>query len=103
MVNHRTGRWRRFWLRPMAVLLGVMPLVVCECLLRLFDLPSRPAAIDPYVDLHHLKPLFTLDATGTRYKIGARAFSFFSSRRISQKQIVKYDARFCTWRIDDSR
>ncbi|GIX00930.1 MAG: hypothetical protein KatS3mg111_4262 [Pirellulaceae bacterium] len=55
--NGRRRLWRRWLLRGLAVATGLLPLIVAELALRWADYPP-PAAIDPYVDLHQLRPLF---------------------------------------------
>ena len=45
----------------MAVLLGLMPFVIVEASLRLLGLPRHVPAVDPFVDLHNLRPLFEPD------------------------------------------
>lgn len=45
----------------LAVLLGLLPFLASEMLLRALDMPSRPPAADPFVDLGNLKPLFEPD------------------------------------------
>ena len=54
---------RRKWLfRTLAILISLAPLIAAETLLRLTEAPVVDAVdSDPWVDLHQLKPLFTLD------------------------------------------
>ena len=50
---------KRVWLfRVGAVLLAVAPFIAFELCLRALGLPREAPAIDPFVDLHNLEPLF---------------------------------------------
>ena len=55
---------RRIWLfRVLSVLLGLSPLLIGEFTLRVLDLPKR-TRVDPFVDLHNLRPLFVRNQSG---------------------------------------
>jgi hypothetical protein len=63
--------------RLLAILLGLLPLVMIEVVLVLLEYPNQPATLDPYVELKHLKPLFTLDQAAGEYRIGEERARFF--------------------------
>lgn len=73
---HRKSRyvWR---FRLAAIAMGFLPLLVAESLLGVLDLPKQEAAIDPYVDLHHLRPLFELDPQTQTLSIGSERLHLF--------------------------
>ncbi len=73
--NRKLSRVWRF--RLAAIALGLLPLALIETTLTLLELPNRPAAIDPYVDLHHLRPLFELDEGSEEYAIGRERMHLF--------------------------
>ena len=71
-------KWRHpYLIRIIAILVGLLPLVMTEGLLAIFDLPQRPAAIDPYVDLHHLRPLFAREPGSGKLSIGPERLHLF--------------------------
>jgi lysophospholipase L1-like esterase len=73
---HRKSRsvWR---FRLAAIALGFLPLLAAELVLVALDLPKRDVAIDPYVDLHHLRPLFELDSQAETRSIGSERLHLF--------------------------
>lgn len=73
---NRTPR-QRWQLRLWALTLGCLPFLLAEIALRLCGLPPQRPAIDPLVDLHHLRPLFTLSDDGQTYSIGAERLNLF--------------------------
>lgn len=62
-VMSRSRRFRRFVMPVLAIVVGLLPLLVLEVGLRLGGYRGS-AAIDPYVDLHRLEPLFAASSTG---------------------------------------
>ncbi len=73
---HRKSRYR--WpFRLAAIGLGLLPLLVSEWVLAVLDLPKRDVAIDPYVDLHHLRPLFELNHQTQQLSIGSERLHLF--------------------------
>ncbi len=78
MAESSRKNWSRLWgFRLAAVGLGLLPLLVSEWVLAVLDLPKRAAAIDPYVDLHHLRPLFELDEQSQKLSIGSERLHLF--------------------------
>ncbi len=74
----RSYRSQRIWLfRLGAVAVGLLPMVLIEATLRALKMPQTAVAIDPYVDLHHLRPLFELDAATKKYRIGPHRYKLF--------------------------
>lgn len=68
---------RRFFFRLAAIALGLFPFALLEIGLRTFDLPKRPPAVDPFVDLNALRPLFQASPDGERMQIGADRLHLF--------------------------
>lgn len=68
---------KRWTLRLLAVVLGCMPLLLCEMGLRIMGWPSVAPPPDPLVDLHHLQPLFTLSPDKQTYFIGPERLNLF--------------------------
>lgn len=78
MAESVPRKWRYVWrFRLAAIGLGLLPLFIAEWVLAVLDLPKRPAAIDPYVDLHHLRPLFELNEETQRFSIGKERLHLF--------------------------
>lgn len=72
-------------IRILALLVGLMPVLIGELALRLAGLPRRLAAVDPYVDLHGLKPLFELDSSA-QYRIGSQRMNLFRPASFAKKK-----------------
>lgn len=69
---------RKRWLfRWLAIGLAMLPFVAAEATLRWLGVPQSPVAIDPYVDLHHLRPLFVATANGTQMEIPGSRMELF--------------------------
>jgi len=65
-------------MRLAAILLAVSPLLVLELALRwVSPVPAFAVDFDPWVDLHQLRPLFVLDESQHRWRIGAERMNFF--------------------------
>jgi lysophospholipase L1-like esterase len=73
---HRS-RARRWVFRCSAIVLGLLPFVLCELALRGLGLPALPPAADPYVDLHSLRPLFQLNSAVNRWEISQDRMNLF--------------------------
>ncbi len=69
----RSG-WRN---RLLAVLLGFSPFVLLELILQLLGLPTTRPPADPFVDLHNLRPLFTLNADAGKLEISPERLQLF--------------------------
>ena len=69
---------RRWWMPIAAVGIGLLPFLVTELVLR-WTVPSHADAIDldPYVDLHQLRPLFEKDPATDRWQIPEHRWNFF--------------------------
>ncbi len=84
----RSARRPHSGFRLAAVLLGLAPFVLLEAALRLFPAPSAMRAEafdpDPLVDLHQLRPLFTLSESGQRYEIPASRRNFFQPAQFAK-------------------
>lgn len=68
---------RRWLIRLAAILAGLLPLAGIELGARLFGPAGSAATIDPYVDLHQLRPLFQLDNDSQVYEIGPERMHLF--------------------------
>ena len=83
--SHRNKRHP--WLfRLTAIALGFLPLLAIEFVLAALGLPNRPAAIDPYVDLHHLRPLFERDTQTQTLSIGSERLHLFRPVSFTEKK-----------------
>lgn len=68
----------RLWgFRAAAIGLGILPFLLLELGLRIFGLPVLPPPVDPYLDLHNLRPLFQLNVTSDTLEIGAERMNLF--------------------------
>ncbi len=54
-----------------------MPIVLLEAILRVMHVPPTTVAVDPYIDLHNLSPLFELDIKAQKYRISNRRMNLF--------------------------
>lgn len=78
MAKSVDRKWRYPWrFRLAAIGLGFLPLLVLELVLTALGLPKQSAAIDPYVDLHHLRPLFELNEQTQTRSIGSERLHLF--------------------------
>ncbi|MCA9129844.1 MAG: hypothetical protein KDB22_22310, partial [Planctomycetales bacterium] len=68
---------RIWWFRLLALAIGLLPFFLCEFVLRLAGIPKQPAAVDPYVDLGLLRPLFEYDDATGQYQIAASRYNLF--------------------------
>lgn len=90
------SRVRLRWLfRVAAVVLGLLPLLVAEITLRALHLPKSAPAIDPFVDLHHLHPLFELDWATGEYRIAAERMNLFRPAKFSRSKSQNAFRIFC--------
>ena len=69
--------WRRLAFRLAAVIVGLMPFVLAEVTLRLFDVGRPDRSDDPFVGFRSVHPLFVLSEDGTRYEIARSRQGFF--------------------------
>ncbi len=60
-----------------AVLIGLLPLVVTEVVLRACQVGFVSDADDPYIGFDHIRPLFRLNPQTNRYEIGPERQTFF--------------------------
>ncbi len=81
LPNHR-----RWIFRLLAVALGVLPFAVLEGILEWCDLPRQPVAADPFVDLHHLEPLFEAADDGERMEIGSSRHHLFRPASFAKRK-----------------
>ena len=75
--HERRGVVRRIGFRALAVLVGLAPLALTEAALRSFDIGRPDPTKDPFVGFHSVEPLFTPDATGSRYETSPSRYEFF--------------------------
>ncbi len=81
-----TKRKKRWSLRLLALLVGCLPILLIEGLLRVAGLPPEAPAIDPLVDLHHLRPLFEISQDGQRYFIPAERLNLFREASFARQK-----------------
>ncbi len=78
MGERQPRKWHRsLLLRLLALLLGLLPLLLMEWSLAVLGLPKQERPLDPYVDLHHLRPLFELNTAKKQYEIGSERLHLF--------------------------
>jgi lysophospholipase L1-like esterase len=78
MPQRLARKYRHPWrLKLAAIGFGFLPLLFSELILVVLDLPKRTTAIDPFVDLHHLRPLFELDEKSGNLAIGSERLHLF--------------------------
>lgn len=70
-------RAKRWGFRLAAVLIGLLPLVVCEGALRLLDWGRPSRYEDPFVGFSAVHPLFVLNDDKTRYEISRGRLTHF--------------------------
>ena len=69
---------RRWWMPLATVCLALIPFGILELAFRVFaPQASQDIAVDPYVDLQQLEPLFQLDASANEWKIPKHRMNFF--------------------------
>ena len=69
---------RRWWMHLATVCLALLPFGILETALRFFAPQSmQDVAIDPYVDLQQLEPLFQLEVPTNEWKIPEHRMNFF--------------------------
>ena len=78
---------RRWWMPLATVCLALLPFGILETALRVFAPQStQDVAVDPYVDLQQLEPLFQLDASTNEWKIPEHRMNFFRPAVFSAKK-----------------
>lgn len=81
MSARRHSRRRKWSFRCFAVLVGLLPILAAEGILRWLDSPAPLVADavdhDPLVDLHQLRPLFVLSEDRQRWEIPPERYNFF--------------------------
>ncbi|QEG40618.1 SGNH/GDSL hydrolase family protein [Roseimaritima ulvae] len=100
--SHRSARFRKLAFRSAAVALGLVPFVLLEVALRQLPAPrelvatpppaeSQPGAVpveaydpDPLVDLHQLRPLFTLSDSADVWEIPTSRRNFFQPAQFAR-------------------
>jgi len=91
--NEGTDRARYWFLRACLMLLGVSPLLVLECFLRMFG-PLPSVAYDPFLDYSRVTPLFKLD-TDNHYRIPEERFRLFSPAQFPANKSAGTRRIFC--------
>ena len=78
---------RRWWMPLATVCLALLPFGVLETALRVFaPQATQDIAVDPYVDLQQLEPLFQLEASTNEWKIPEHRMNFFRPAAFSAKK-----------------
>lgn len=70
-------------MRLAAILVGLLPLLTCELLCQVLDLPRRPPPSDPFVDLEQLQPLFRPTSDKQWMEIGPERMNLFNPASFS--------------------
>ena len=85
----------RFLFRVLGVLVGLLPFLAIESVLRLTDW-GRPTELeDPYVGFAALRPLFVLDADGQQFEIDPARHQYFRPESFSAKKGAHEFRIFC--------
>ena len=78
-----------------AILMGLLFLALVELTVRL-AVPSPPVNIeDPFVSFHRLSPLFTADATGTRFETARERLTAFCPQSFAAEKKPQTLRIFC--------
>ena len=77
----RLRGWRRAGFPLVAILLGLAPFIVLECVLAVFDVGTVNRPEDPFVGFSSVQPLFELDEEDDVYR-AARPYGAAPTRRI---------------------
>ena len=73
-----TDSRRRTWLfRTTAILVGLLPLLLLEMVLRLTGLPAPDELYDPWISFEDVRPLFELGNEQDRYQVAESRQAFF--------------------------
>lgn len=88
-------RLRAVGFRLAAVMLGLMPLVLLEGLLTVFDFGRPDLADDPFLGFSEVYPLFVLSDDGTRYEIAPGRQEFFCPDSFAAKKPKDEFRIFC--------
>ncbi|MFO1062302.1 MAG: GDSL-type esterase/lipase family protein [Pirellulales bacterium] len=94
-MKENIGRARLWTLRLITVALALLPFLIVEITLRAFDWPSTPPPVDPLINLHHLKPLFKLDAEQREYFVPPERMNLFREARFAAKKTPGTFRIFC--------
>lgn len=90
------GRSRRRWtFRLAAVLVGLLPFVVLEAGLRLFDLGRPARQLDPFVGFSKLHPQFALSEDGRTYATTQPRTLFFGRQEFAAHKPANGFRAFC--------
>lgn len=94
-LGRQDCRYRAILFRLGAVLAGPLLLALVELTLRL-AIPLPPVNIeDPFVSFHRLSPLFSADATGTRFEIAKERLTAFCPQSFAAEKKPKSLRIFC--------
>ncbi len=72
--SDRKYGWRS---RTLAIFMGLFPFLALEILLRAAGIPTLKPPADPFVDLHNLRPLFSLNPTSRKLEISQERMQLF--------------------------
>ncbi len=94
--RNRHGPRKRLLFRVIAVMLGLSPLFVVECALRVLDLGAPEAsANDPFVGFAGREPLFVLDKRAGRYKTATTRLKCFRPQTFAAQKAPGTFRIFC--------
>ncbi|MBI3878136.1 MAG: hypothetical protein HY300_19605 [Verrucomicrobia bacterium] len=86
-------RWRRFWFRVAAVLLGLSPFLLLEAGLRLFDVADPAAARDPLAGFSSQRALF--ERVGDVYRTARSREPYFGRQEFKVTKLTNGFRAFC--------
>lgn len=91
-----TSNRKRLWLfRLLAIGLALTLFVVAELTCRLLGLGRPSSGPDPFAGFQDIRPLFTLDESGTQYRIPESRYNFFAPETFPKKKPERTKRIFC--------
>lgn len=93
--DQRRGRLRTILFHCAAIVVVLSPLVLGELIIRLCVPALQVALEDPYVSFSGLRPLFVLDATGTRFETAKERLVAFRPQSFAAAKGPKVFRIFC--------
>ena len=94
-TSGKRQRRRRWWFPIVAVLIGLVPLVVAEMMMRAGDWGEPGFTDDPFVSFDSSKPLFELNDAGDRYEISSARQDWFYPVTFPAQKSNKTFRAFC--------
>ena len=94
-ANRSISSSRRTCFRLAAILLGIMPFILLEVLVRMAGWGLPRESYDPYLGFESIQPLFALDDQGNHYQISESRLDFFRPDRFPAHKTDRTYRIFC--------